>query len=467
MKRQAWRAVLMLILALAALSLVPATTSALPKIPAQSFQSAITCNCHRTQYEQWEPSMHAKALFDPVYVTKKTEADKATDGALGLFCDTCHTPIGTMSGQTTAKKLSLQSREGVTCDFCHQAVGTAKTPPGEASMELVADGTKRAQFSDAVAPGHKTAYSAFHESAEFCGTCHNLVHPTTGVKLDDTYDQWKAGPYSGAGIVCQDCHMTPGPGEPPQPGRAGSMGPIRDRIYLMTFSGANVPLGDPERARVVLSRAATIDLDVPEVLAKGEQGTVDVRVTNTGAGHAIPAGVAEIRQMWLEVNAVNPDGTTRLLGKRQFGTVFRDANGNYPVQLWDAVAIQSEDRIPPKGSVDVSYPLPMDSETSVTVEAVLNYRSFPDDLARKAGVANPVTVMARSQATVYASESLLRQAERAARRSEQSWLFSDGGATAAAIAVASLLLVALALFFVVRRRRRKRSAGSGGPLGDL
>jgi hypothetical protein len=160
--------------------------------------------------------------------------------------------------------------------------------------------------------------------------------------------------------------------------------------------------------------------------------------------------------MWLEVNAINPDGTKRLLGKLQFGTVFRDANGNYPVPVWNAAGIQSDDRIPPKGSVDVSYALPMDSETSVTVEAVLNYQSFPDDLARKAGVDNPVTLMARRETTVYASDSLLKQANRAAQRSEQSGLFGNTWTVAAIAGVCVLLLAAAGVFLLVRHRRRQK-----------
>jgi len=426
---------------------------ALPSIPAQSFQSATTCICHGPQQDEWRGSMHAKALFDPVYVAEKTEADKATGGALGAFCDTCHTPIGTMSGQTKTRKFSPQSREGVTCDFCHQVVGTTKTPPGDASQKLVADGTKRAQLWDATSPTHANAFSQFHRSAEFCGACHNLAHPTTGVILDDTYTQWKAGPYAAEGIVCQNCHMTPGPGERPLTGRAGAMGPIRDDTYLMTFSGANVALGDPERARIMLTRAASISLTVPEVVPAGDQGSVKVRVTNYGAGHAIPAGVAEIREMWLEVNAIQPDGSKRLLGTRRFGTVFRDAQGRYPVQVWDAVAVQSDDRIPPRGSVDVEYALPMDSETSVTVEAVLNYRSFPDDLARKAGVENPITVMARGESTVFASTSIQDEASRSSRGRSSAAL--DRIALFAGAGIALLVVIGVSAIFVRRHRVRR------------
>jgi len=432
---------------------VASAASALPSIPAEAFQAETTCTCHGPQQDEWRESMHAKALSDPVYNVKKAEADAATGGKLGLFCDTCHTPIGTMSGQTKTGELSPQSLEGVTCDFCHQIVGTTKLPPGDASQELLPDGTKRAQLRDAVSPAHANAFSGFHMTAEFCGACHNLVHPTTGVTLDDTYSQWRAGPYAAEGIVCQDCHMTNGPGERPTTGRAGAMGPIRDNIYLMTFSGANVALGQPERALRMLHSAATVTLEAPEVLASGDEATVTVVVANAKAGHAIPAGVSEVREMWLEVNAIQPDGTRRLLGIRRFGTVFRDAQGRYPVQMWDAVAIQSDDRIPPRGSAEVACPLQMDSETSLTVEASLNYRSFPEDLASKAGVQNPVTIMASEKSVVYASKSQLRRASRTAERGERRSVQSATIAVVAGGALLAALLLGTGVYFLMRRRR--------------
>ncbi len=431
------------------LCMLPQQAEALPDIPAKRFQPATSCTCHGQQRDEWALSMHAKALYDPVYVVKKQEANKATGGSLGTFCDTCHTPIGTMAGQTKGEsKLSPQSKEGVTCDFCHQVTGTKK-PIRNASQKLRANGTKRAQYPDSSAPTHKNAFSKFHTSAEFCGACHTLKHPTTGVMLDTTYPEWKAGPYAALGIVCQDCHMSARPGGGPTVGRAAPMGPIRNFVYLMNFVGANVPLGNAPRARMNLKAAARVSLEASDVVEPGTTGSVKVTVANVGAGHYIPAGVAEIRQMWLEVNAVSPDGAKRLLGRRQFGTVYRDAEGRYPVQLWDAVAVQSDDRIPPKNAVHSTYAFPMTTEGGVAVEAVLNYKSFPEEMAKKARVENPVTEMARAQKVVYGSKQAKRRAERGASVSTSQLL-------AGAAALLGALIVAGVVFALVRRRRRRK-----------
>ncbi len=46
--------------------------------------------------------MHAKALDDPLYRLKLDEANRATDGALGPFCEACHAPVAVMAGLSAA-----------------------------------------------------------------------------------------------------------------------------------------------------------------------------------------------------------------------------------------------------------------------------------------------------------------------------------------------------------------------------
>jgi hypothetical protein len=440
-------------LAAASFACAPSSVSALPQISSRHFQSADTCICHGQEQSDWGKSMHSKAIVDPVFLLERGYAGTDSKGALVAFCNTCHTPIGTMAGEGGAgHALSAQGKQGVACDFCHQVTGT-KEPIGGASQTLNANGTKRAQFSDAWSPVHATAGSKFHATGEFCGACHTLRHPTSGVVLDTTYLDWKASPYSKLGIVCQDCHMSLTPHGGPSTGQAASFGPLRDRIYQMTFVAANVPLGNAPVAIQILRSAAKVTIQVPDVIERGTTSKVKVTVTNVGAGHGIPGGVAEIREMWLEVNVVSADGTRKLIGRRQFGRVFSDAEGHYPAQLWQAAAVQSDDRIPPKGSVRSEYPVTMDSETTITVEAVLNYRSFPEGLAKGARVANPVTEMARVSTTVYGS----RSAQQGARRATEG-IWSWARWLAAAIVAA---LIAVLTVLVVRRSRRSHPDPAG------
>jgi hypothetical protein len=354
--------------------------------------------------------MHAKALSDPLYKLKLEEADKATNGALGPFCNACHGPVAVMAGEIEGvdqSRLSDVGAEGVTCDFCHQVTGTSGQI-GNTSVVLKADGTKRAQLRDPVAP-HPAAYSAFHETAEFCGNCHNVDHPGNGMHLEATYTEWKEGPYAAEGIVCQDCHMTPGPGvTKPNPGTAAGGGPQRPHIYTMTFAGGNVGLGDAALAEERLKAAATLDLQVPEIVASGSV-PVKVTITNSGAGHYLPTGLTEVRQMWLEVVATDADGTELLRERRDFGSVLRGADGKFPVELWEAVAFERDDRIPPRQSTSNEYAFNMASGP-VSVTATLYYRSCSEEMAKKAGVEIPTTTMARVERAVYVSAQQMVEA---------------------------------------------------------
>ncbi len=394
--------------------------------------------------------MHAKALADPAYQAKKAEANKATDGKLGAFCDTCHGPVAVMSGEAATGKLSPQSAQGVFCDFCHQVVGTTM-PPSNTSQILKLDGTKRAQLKDAVSPVHATAYSAFHESAEFCGACHNVDHPVNGMHLESSYSEWKNGPYAKAGVVCQDCHMTPGPGvTKPNPGKAAAGGPQREHIYTMTFVGGNVGQGDAERATANLKAAAEMRLDAPEILAPGASALVTVTITNVGAGHYLPTGLTEVRQMWLDVTAAGPDGKETALGTRQFGTVLKDDKGRHPVELWEATGVHSDDRIPPQASVTQTYTITMPDQPSATIVATLNYRSLPEELAEKAEVENPTTQMATAEQVVRSSAAPV-EGEKTSDSATEKW----NSALPAVLAVAVLGALVIGLVAFLRSRRKK------------
>jgi len=327
------------VLAILLLAMMASTAFALPSIPIGEFEPSTGCGCHGGLAAEWRPSMHAKALSDPLYQYKLAEAEKATNGALGPFCNSCHGPIAVMSGQIKGvdqSQLTSASAEGVTCDFCHRVTGT-NAPLGNVSQVVARDDVKRAQIKDPQAP-HPTAYSAFHETAEFCGSCHEVIHPAfPGLHLEATYTEWKASPYAGQGITCQSCHMTPGPGPTvPGPRRAAGTGPERLGIHSMTFVGGNVGLGDAEK---------------------------------------------------------------QVVGERRFGTILKDAKGKHPVELWEATGIYSDDRIPPLQSVTQTTTITV-GQAPVTVAATLYYRSASEEFAAKAGVELPTTEMAAASASL-------------------------------------------------------------------
>ncbi|MDY0340028.1 MAG: multiheme c-type cytochrome [Coriobacteriia bacterium] len=400
----------LLIAAVMVMVVVPSAALALPSMPSSLFQPSAGCGCHAGLVDQWSPSMHAKALSDPIYLYEVKLGDEATDGALGPYCNSCHSPIAVMAGELTGIDHSMVTpagAEGVTCDFCHQVSGTEGEVIGNVSTAVTGDGVKLGPIADPQSgTAHQSAASDFHKTAEFCGNCHDVHHPVNGIPLEATYTEWKNGPYAAEGTVCQDCHMTPGPGViKPREGKAAASGPVREDVAMMTFAGANVALGDAARAEERLQAAARLDLDVPEIMESGEV-SVKTTITNVGAGHYLPTGLTDIRQMWLEVTATDADGKELMSERRDFGTVLKDAEGKYPVLLWEAVGFQSDDRIAPRESTSNDYSFAM-TEGAVTVKAALYYRSCSEYIAEASGVEVPTTTMVEVTKTVYSSEDAM------------------------------------------------------------
>jgi hypothetical protein len=398
-------AALGLALALAA----PALGQGVPVQPgsasAKGFLPAAACTCHGTLSTQWSESMHERALYDPVFQSKVADAERLAGPELAAACLRCHSPIGNILRDPKGAKY-LEAAEGVTCMFCHQVVGNTGTH-GNTSQLIVADLTRRAQHENPDAP-HAAASSAYYKTSEFCGDCHDVRHPGNGLQLDATYSEWKASSYAKQGKQCQDCHMSMVPGVPgPSPGRAAPLGPIRHDMYQMTFIGANVGQGPPEAAVALLQSAASLKIAAPSVVTPGSETSITVTVTNKGAGHDLPTGVTEERQMVLSVYAVNNAGNRTKIAERHFGTVYKGANGAHPVEVWDATGVYSDDRIPAGGSASLSGTLKMPLEARQTkVVAELTYRSLTDELAAKAQVDNPTTVMVSASKTAYMNESL-------------------------------------------------------------
>lgn len=372
-------------------------------LPTQ-FPQAPQCVCHRMLLSEWQESMHSKALDDPLFKFKVAEADKATGKKLGPFCRRCHGPVASITGQDGKADVSPAASQGVVCSFCHQVVSTGKPPLANVPHLLDLTGVMRAQLKDAQAP-HFTQYSKLHTTSEICGGCHDVNHPGNGLALETTYAEWKKSPQAKQGIQCQDCHMSEEPPVVgPSTGYAAEGAPERPNIYHMTFAGAQVALGNPTRATALLKKAAKVELEAPEVLPAGG-AEVSVKVTNVGAGHFLPTGLTEVRQMRLSVVVADADGKETEIGERVFGTEFKDKKGNHPAEIPDAVGVAKDDRIGPGASVSQKFKLTLPAGIQAAdVTARLLYKSAPDELAKAAGVENPTTVMAEATKRVFATQ---------------------------------------------------------------
>ncbi len=381
--------------------------------PTQFSPARVCAGCHAEIFYQWDGSMHSRAHPDPLYLGLSGAASRETNGLTDRFCAGCHSPVGVASGEVPPvgnPLMSLTGAEGVSCDFCH----TIDRATGIGNLPAVLDPgpDKRGPRRDAPSPFHNSVFLDLSAQAEFCGLCHDVSHPLNNLPIERTYTEWKEGPYNaaepGRRVYCQDCHMRQSPGQPStgmtrRPdirAKAASMGPTRDHVYTHYFVGGNAAQtglfgAQVHQAMAVERLRAAATLEIRDAALEGDELKWSVRVVNAGAGHFLPTGLTEVRQMWVETKVVAPDGTVLFASGTLddkgrvdpkavlFHTVLGDAEGKPTAKVWEAARVLSDRRIPPGGHDDLSFSAALNGRPkgSLTVTARLLYRSYAPELA--------------------------------------------------------------------------------------
>jgi hypothetical protein len=349
------------------------------------FTPASGCgDCHVEIYQQWRGSAHAQAATDPIF--QKLLPQAARDlGDLGVgFCLKCHTPIATVAGEVKVHspvslplKLNPLSMEGVTCDFCHTFSGEENLGK---DISLGAylyprkgeTAGKYGVHEDASATNHLTKVSSFLTSAEYCGICHKFNHPFSGANLQDTYNEWKDGPYSKAGgKECQDCHM------PTFTGQSAIGGTARTNLHAHVFPGGRSDL---------VKKVATVSALVSIEKKHGKSGVkLTALVRNLGSGHFMPTGLPGLREMWVEAVVRDSNGNTLFTDRSPIGKEALDKQGK-PTMPWNAVRFGKDTRIGPMGKRETiwHFPLPETDRESLAIKVAVFYRSI-SALAAQAG----------------------------------------------------------------------------------
>ena len=391
------------------------------KFDLEQFIAPDTCGgCHLEIQEQWTNSMHNLSHKDPVYnrvatflrqgLTQAGEIEEAES------CVKCHTPVGVVTGfpeklSDNLSKTPEIATQGIQCDYCHSAVDTTRMynnglvlSPGHGEED---PGVKQGPFDDSEPDFHEAAFSKLHQSSGICGTCHNVKHVAFGTSLETTYTEWENSPYNDPDpekrVNCQDCHMYQRPGipatgstdRPKNPGSAAEDSVERPHIFTHYFVGANTGVtgefGGKDKQEMAVERlrnAAQMSLNT-EKLAKKQ---LDVVVTNSGAGHSIPTGVGDLRQVWLEISIRDADQKvvfqSGFLDKKNelsegaiiFRTVLGDGKGNPVVNLAKAKQVLSDNRIPAKQQVTQTIALDFVPDKNSVITARLLYRGMPQKI---------------------------------------------------------------------------------------
>lgn len=397
---------------------IPDTGSTL-KWKKGDFQPAEACKtCHPRHYEEWRGSMHAYAITDPVFHAMHRLAQKETDGKIGKFCISCHSPIGTGIGEVTSETrspagLSDVSLAAVSCEACHRSVNLEKGHPANARFKIqpnaaVVGGLPNPQPT----PAHASVTNDSLKNPDFCGSCHNVVN-RQGVKIEKPHDEFIASPYPERNTGCLNCHMQT------YTGRATPGGPLRNRLHRHDFIGVDVAvtpfprLGYQRREIAAFLRtAARVTVDAPRQAVAGDSCEIEVRVRNVGAGHNLPTGPSTEREMWLEVIATTSDGlilfesgTLDAAGDLRGGhgsaspgdpqlALFTDRftgkKGETVYFMWQAAALE-EHTIPPLETRTAGYSFKIPGNLTgqeINLGVRLRFRAFPPHQLRRLGIGN-------------------------------------------------------------------------------
>ncbi len=341
-------------------------------LPAVEYDGEWCGSCHAKEWEEWRRSAHAHAARDP-FVEFVAKGELALRGKSYLrLCQGCHDPLGARSGTP-----SLSDGAGVTCTSCHD---TSRLIAAGGNADLEARG--RDWTRDHAGQGELERL----RGPEFCGGCHQQFVPGRGLRSIDTLTEWQASGYAGApedgGRPCVACHM------PRDADGHASHAVVGGNVAL----AVHYPVAGWEAAiRANLAEAAELD-------AEWKDGAVAVTVHNVGAGHSLPTGVADLREMWIELEArdasgklleaVGGPGSDGLVPETaaRFGFDIATSDGT-PLFLHElslATRIPFDRRVPAGGAVTLNVdPGPL-AAGAASVEAVLRYRNLRPTFYRAA-----------------------------------------------------------------------------------
>lgn len=419
---------------------------------SEDFANSAKCkSCHSEIFEQWSNSNHRHiAGTNRYYMVMETLAGEVEGDEFKKWCMSCHNPSALAMGlsksthsmdgnfvshesyekgsATLLKDFkehdNFRVEEGVSCITCHQ-IGDASSK-GNASYKLSLDRKKYAfedskytlphLFSEKLINAnpsvHKESYSKeLYKDSKYCASCHDESHPKNGIKIVSTYEEWEKSPFNNPNDKtkhksCIDCHMTNlSDGKfAPLKGTSTDGGVIKNDLKVHYFAGSNHFLAglrdkkNEEQIVQLLKTSAQLDVDIKEK-------NLVVGVKNVGAGHHLPTGVADFRELWLDIEVKDRDaklifssGKLKSDGNiedksRLFQKVFGDENGK-PVGLlfWKYKTLLSDTRIPAGDRRVESFELPKDALYPLEVSVKLNFRIYPQwvsDAVRKVFPALP------------------------------------------------------------------------------
>ena len=284
------------------------------------------------------------------------------------FCSGCHIPNAVLGNEfpdfenvenlsPSIELANTESLVGVNCHFCHSVqeidashsiagdgLGTAKALVHEPDEAI--QGAYATQFSP-----HGAEENALFKESAFCGTCHDVrsakpdvVTGENFLRVEETFTEWQNSDWAsgtgnnplGESVTCQDCHMSEYPAHPPKSRPIMSTSnvpgvPKRPHanhnftaVSIPLHSDPNIPTEDAfdvngdgiiqtqDAKREAMLQAACTMIVGSGTTKKIESDTETLRVVfdikNVGAGHDVPSGFSQEREMWVELTLTDASG---------------------------------------------------------------------------------------------------------------------------------------------------------------
>lgn len=407
-------------------------------LEAGAFPDAAYCgHCHQEAFHQWRQSLHSNSFRTPFYRTSVNILVRTKGVEFARHCDSCHNPIGVLSGALTPGSQADRSfdRDGVTCMVCHSIQNTAsKLGNGSYVMGVpaVIVDEKGNRIPGIVPDAEILAHLDRHSKAvmqdvyrtpEFCSACHKanlppLLNDYKWIRAFTAYDEWQSSKfsqrnpltfYSADYTTCQGCHMKRDTISMPDYG--AKHGTLASHRWLAGNTAVPFYYGFGEQLNKTIDFLKTgnylnVDLfalkigepgtlvaplgSTPFSLKAGDVVEAYVVVQNKNIGHSFIPEVRDLYEAWVQFTAkdatgaviydsgfLKPDG---MLDARAHSFTNRpvDMTGNFVDnhKVWNIHSVAYDNTIQAGRSTLIRYQFQVPDEVKgpLTITARVNYR---------------------------------------------------------------------------------------------
>jgi Flp pilus assembly protein TadD len=407
-------------------------------IQPSAFPKATYCaECHAEAYHQWRQALHSNAFRTPFYRTSVNILARTKGIEFTRHCDSCHNPIGVLSGALTQNSQVDRSfdENGLTCLTCHSiqklqpTVGNGAFVFGVPSVMVDENGNRipgEVPYEEILKhPDRhsKAVMKDFYRSPEFCSACHKANLPTTlndykFIRAFTVFDEWQNSKFSqrnpltfypGDLTTCQNCHMKRS--APTHPEYGAKNGTFASHRWTAGNTAVPFYYGFDEQMQKTVEflksgNYLNVDLfaikkkdtdgmaaplgSVPAKLDRADTVQAMVVIQNKNIGHSLIPEVRDLYEAWVEFTVKDSDNTEiyhsgflkpdGMLDERAHSFTNRPVNvdGGFVDnhKVWTIHSVAYDNTIQSGRSVLVRYEfrIPGNAKGPLTVSARVNYR---------------------------------------------------------------------------------------------